>query len=48
MLRMYGKKNLYTWLKLIGFSNPYRTVKVRIWNLVISYLKKLMTNMSNY
>lgn len=31
MIRIYGKRNLSLWLKLIGFSNPYRTIKIKVW-----------------
>ncbi len=31
MLRMYGKKNLYNWIKTIGFWNDWILIKLKVW-----------------
>lgn len=31
MIRMYGRKNLFKWIKIFGFSNPWTNVKIKVW-----------------
>lgn len=31
MIRLYGRKNLFKWMRIFGFSNPWTLVKIKVW-----------------